>query len=393
MIFREASANGYPLDGGEGKFGPAELLANMPSEEMELDEFPDPATEARTEIVGGFNSFTAASVHGPLPDREWAVDQWFPARTVCMLFGAGGVGKSLIVQQLANKVAMGEPFFNIETMKMPVLCVMCEDDKDELSRRQLDINEWMGIDEFDSGPDNLWLGPRVGHDNILVTFPNQGEAQPGKFFIKLCVEIERVKGGAENVMVILDTAADLFGGNENVRREANTFVKTYLGSIVQRYNATIVLLAHPSLSGLASGSGLSGSTAWENSVRSRAYLHRGDDDSNIRTLSRMKSNYSGIGSENDIKLIWDKGVLTEIAEPDHLDRLNQTALKNDIMARVDIAWKDKNAFRARGLRGYKMLLPRLLPRHEPAAIAKAFIELITDGNVVLVKDKGFKTGQ
>jgi hypothetical protein len=52
----------------------------------------------------------------------------------------------------------------------------------------------------------------------------------------------------------------------------------YLGTLVQlrglalETSSTALLLAHPSLSGMASGSGTSGSTAWSNSVRSRLYL-------------------------------------------------------------------------------------------------------------------------
>ena len=339
----------------------------------------------------GDGSFTAASVVGPIPAREWVLDGWFPARTVAMLFGAGGVGKTLLMQQFANAVATGEPFLGIDTTQMPVLSVMCEDDADEVKRRQLKINEARGVDEFGNGPENLYLWPRVGSDNVLVTWPSGGQDEPGAFYKKLCDKVASVKGDADSVLVLLDTAADMFGGSENTRREVNTFIKTYLGSIVINYSATVVLLAHPSLSGLASGSGLSGSTAWENSVRARAYLAREADSDDIRILSRKKSNYSDISGNNDIKLIWENGVLAIPSSPDALDRINSTALKHAIMAEVDIAWSEKNPIRKQGPRGYKTTLPSMLKQHKSGAVIKAFNDLIMGGNIVHIERFGFKT--
>jgi hypothetical protein len=336
-------------------------------------------------------SFTAASVRGPIAPRQWVLDGWFPARTVAMLFGAGGVGKTLMMQQLANCVAQGEPFMGIETMEMPVLSVMCEDDAEEVKRRQLNINEWLGVDEFGEGPEDLHLWPRVGDDNVLVTWPSGGKDEPGAFYEQLCAKVAAVKGDADSVLVILDTAADMFGGNENERRTVNTFIKTYLGSIVINYNATVILLAHPSLSGLSSGSGLSGSTAWENSVRARAYLAREADSDDIRILSRKKSNYSDISGDSDIKLIWENGVLVIPSSPGALDRINATALKHAIMAEVDIAWGEKNGIRKQGPRGYKTALPSLLKQHKIGAVMKAFHSLVADGNIVHVERFGFKT--
>ena len=394
-VFHLAAQSGFDLATWDRKFGPADLIDDpdqISTEAMDYDEFSEGGQEVASKATPDDSGcFTAESVHGPLPEREWTLEGWFPHKTVGMLFGAGGVGKTLLMQQLANCVAVGAPFCGISTKQMPVLSVMCEDDALEIKRRQLDINVWRGLDEFESGPADCHLWPRVGGDNILVTFPNQGEDKAGAFFEQLCSKIAEVKGDSDDVLVILDTAADHFGGNENVRREVNTFVKTYLGSIVIQFNATVVLLAHPSLSGLASGSGLSGSTAWENSVRSRSYLSRSADNDEIRTLSRKKSNYSEISANSDITLIWDKGVLTVPAGQSQLDRINETVLKREIVAEIDIAWAAKNGIKQQGARGFKAVLPSRLPQHKPAAIARCVMSLISDGVIVYVDRMGFKS--
>src|SRR4029077_15735317 len=102
----------------------------------------------------------------------------------------------------------------------------------------------------------------------------------------------------------LDTAADIFVCNERDRSEVRQCVSLLRGVCLD-FDTSVILLAHPSLSGISSGSGLSGSTAWNNSVRSRLYLKSekkkdGDQDEvdegdgSGRILEFMKSNYSAL---------------------------------------------------------------------------------------------------
>jgi RecA-family ATPase len=77
------------------------------------------------------------------------------------------------------------------------------------------------------------------------------------------------------------------------------------------------------LTGLSSGSGNSGSTAWSNSVRSRLYLQRITDDGHesdpdARLLTTVKANYGRTGGE--IRLRWQDGVFEAEAGASNLDR-------------------------------------------------------------------------
>ena len=68
-------------------------------------------------------------------------------------------------------------------------------------------------------------------------------------------------------LIILDTSADLFGGNEIYRSHTRQFISMLRQLAIAARNACgVLLLTHPSLEGIRSGSGLSGSTAWHNSV-------------------------------------------------------------------------------------------------------------------------------
>jgi RecA-family ATPase len=78
---------------------------------------------------------------------------------------------------------------------------------------------------------------------------------------------------------------------------------------------------------MQTGSGASGSTAWNNAVRSRLYLTRPpvDDDEtedhDIRVLKTMKSNYGKIGDTT--RLRWKDGVFVvdHPAIPDAVDKI------------------------------------------------------------------------
>ncbi len=114
-------------------------------------------------------------------------------------------------------------------------------------------------------------------------------------------------------LVVLDSLHDIFPGEENRRVQARQFVQG-LREIAREIGGAVVLTLHPSLTGRNTGTGESGSTAWNNAVRSRLYLKEADEqtDGAERILKTMKANYGPKGGE--IRLRWDDGVYAEIAE-------------------------------------------------------------------------------
>ena len=101
------------------------------------------------------------------------------------------------------------------------------------------------------------------------------------------------------------------------------FVGMLRGLALKR-NCAVLLLGHPSLTGLSSGTGTSGSTAWNNSVRSRLYLSRITDNSfeadpDRRVMTTMKANYGRVGGETYAK--WTNGVFVAEVQPSGLDAL------------------------------------------------------------------------
>jgi RecA-family ATPase len=130
--------------------------------------------------------------------------------------------------------------------------------------------------------------------NILVRFdPRTNESSPTQLFRQLEAMIADFKPD----LVTLDPAAELYEGNENDRAQVRQFVST-LRRMGRRYQCAILLSLHPSLQGLSSGSGTSGSTAWNNSARVRSYLTTPKEESigsPLRELTTMKANYGLAG--------------------------------------------------------------------------------------------------
>jgi len=116
---------------------------------------------------------------------------------------------------------------------------------------------------------------------------------------------------------VLDTLADVFSGNEVDRNQPRAFIRE-LRRLALRIQGAVILTQHPSVAGLASGTGSSGSTGWNNSVRSRLYLttpktKAGEEASpNERLLKTMKNNHAAAGGK--IKLKWQHGVFVRVED-------------------------------------------------------------------------------
>ena len=130
--------------------------------------------------------------------------------------------------------------------------------------------------------------------------------RPTPLFHSVEVWVRRLK--AE--LLVLDAAADLYGGEENNRAQVRTFIQLLRG-IALRNDCAILLLSHPSVDGMKTGRNYSGSTAWNNSVRSRLYFSapapgEGEADTDARILELMKSNRAQRGFK--LCLRWKNGV-------------------------------------------------------------------------------------
>jgi hypothetical protein len=244
--------------------------------------------------------------------REWFITGLVPHRQVTLLSGDGGVGKSLLGLQIGAASALAISTLGLQPRPGRVLYLGAEDEAEEFHRRLEDICAAHDRDVGDLA--DLRILPLADQDALLSTPDKDGGMMPTGLFNRVDRFVKQWMPG----LVVLDTAADLFGGDEVKRSQVRHFVAMLRKMAIER-DCAVLLLAHPSIAGMASGSGYSGSTAWNNSVRSRLYLTSGEGD--VRILKTVKSNYGKIGDE--MQLEWCEGafVLHDPSKPGIADGL------------------------------------------------------------------------
>jgi hypothetical protein len=293
-LFFEAKARGWatpartpPPDADEidpNQFPPVDTLVE--------DETPAEAPqEAPEDPIRRPMKWTALESDKP-PERVWHISHWL-STTPTLLAGAGGIGKTLIAQTIATALAIGQNFIDEIEEPVRVLFWACEDEHDELWRRQIAICEYFGI-TLASLEGKLIIEPRIGCDNTLYTtvFNRAG-------WTPLRDELRDQIGDYKADVLFLDNIAQTYGANENDRHQATSFVNGIIGMGSERPFCP-VLMGHPSR---GIGSEFSGSSAWENAMRMRWYMgatlpdQKPDEaaeeaDPNVRFLAKRKTNYS-----------------------------------------------------------------------------------------------------
>jgi RecA-family ATPase len=343
------------------------------------ERYEPPADDVLGEVVSfnasvrtsADNSETAPKLHmvaassfagAEAPARSWLVRDLIPDRTVTMLSGDGGVGKSLLAIQLGVAVAAGRNgWIGVSPDPGPVLYVSAEDDLEEIHRRLEDVVT--GHDVALGDLTDFHIVPLAGKDAVLAAAGKGGVIAPTPLWTAIVDATATIRPK----LVILDNLADIFAGNENARPEARQFIGMLRGLAIE-HGLAVLVIAHPSLSGLSSGTGTSGSTAWSNSVRSRLYLDRAksendaEADPNVRLLRTMKANYSAIGGE--IRIRWEKGCFRPDGAASGFDRMaaesNADAIFLDLVAKFQAEGRNVSASPS------PSFAPKVFSKHEAA---------------------------
>jgi RecA-family ATPase len=315
----------------------------------DIDELPKAANE---DIKSELAIDPAVWDQLPVPIREWIIENWIPLLKVMLIYGDGGIGKTLIVLMLAIACVMDRKFIGLPVKSGKVYAFLAENDEIDTRISLDDICSHYGVGLQDlSG--KLRIASRAGFDNVLMSFKN-GDGKHMKLFHQMLGEI--VAFGP--VLVILETAADLFDGNENARNEVRRFMSECCLRIAMEVRAAVVVCAHPSMTGLKSGDGSSGSTAWSNSSRSRIFFRRDIDDNgneidpDVRILEVKKGNFTKVGHRVD--LVWKDGVF--IVDDPVANRHASRQVERKLIAEIERAFAAGNPWSAHHQGGLRYIV-------------------------------------
>lgn len=234
-----------------------------------------------------------------VPDREWGLEGWEPWRSMVFVTGMGATGKSLLTQQRMTCSAAGLPFLGLPVRQGVSLYITCEDPIDEMHRRQESINKALGITWQDLRGKLLLVSLKGMLNKELCTFDAEGRMSTTERWASLKATIAAT--GATHVT--LDNVAHFFTGNENIRNQVAAFAGLVDG-LAEEIDGVVILIGHPN----KAGDEFSGSTAWENQVRSRIFLglestREGEvHDPAARVLTNSKPNYSERGKS--VRFLW-----------------------------------------------------------------------------------------
>ncbi len=251
------------------------------------------------------------------PVRRWKVKDYIPDGQATLLTGKGAAGKSLVSQLQATCIAMGLPFLGLEVAQTNALYITCEDDQDELQRRQAAICEGLGI-TLESLSGKLHLLSLQGElNNELATFTTDGRMSVAPRYRQIQDACARHEIG----FLTLDNTAHLFTGNENDRHQVASFINL-CNRLAIAIEGAVVIVGHPN----KAGDSYSGSTAWENQVRSRLFMEipaneQGEiSDPDLRVMRREKVNYAQRGGE--LQFRWHKGTFVREEDMPPADAVN-----------------------------------------------------------------------
>jgi RecA-family ATPase len=269
------------------------------------------------------------------PERDWCVHERIPRRQPTLFSGEGAIGKSLVELHLACAHILARDWLGTMPESGDAVCLNAEDEGGELHRRLAVIAKHYNV-EISEIVKGLHLLSLAGEDALLGVPGKGGIIEPTRLFMRLLEAVKDIKP----VHLGIDTSADVYGGNENDRSQVRQFVGL-LRKLAIAGNCSVVLLSHPSLTGINTGSGLSGSTGWHNSVRARMYL-RGvqpsegeQQDSDLREIEFLKNNYGPKGES--VVLRYKNGLFLPVPGASSLEKIASEATADE--AFLSLLWR------------------------------------------------------
>jgi RecA-family ATPase len=291
----------YRLDGSAA--GPDR---DEPTPHTESPPGADGARDFEAEAAGAqaapFALITPPQWHGiPIPPMRWLATNRIPAGDVTILSGDGGGGKTTVALQLAVSVArdLGD-WLGTTCESGPVIFFSAEEPENEMRRRLDRVVRKRGIEAADI--ENLHFHFADLDRCLLGTGAPNTPIKPTELFGSLYQRALEIRPS----LIIVDSIAATFGGNQNDRVQARMFVNLFR-RLALHTECAALLLDHPSLSGMTNGTGRGGSMDWQNATRARLYLRSVENDEGGlgRELEVMKTNYGPPGEK--VALRWEDG--------------------------------------------------------------------------------------
>ena len=277
----------------------------------------------------------------PIPEREWAIRDRVPLKQAGIFSGEGGTGKSII--ELMKDVAhvSAKDWLGSMPEPGPAFYLGAEDDEKEIHIRLAAIAKHYGVTFKQLTDDGLHVLPLLGKDATLCAVSNSGKVE----VTGLYRQIYEAAGDIKPKNISVDTLSRAFSGSEIDRVQVYAFAM-HMQALAMVAEGSVTVLSHPSLQGINSGSGLSGSTAWHGAFRFRQYLKSAkasdgeQPESDLRELEFKKNQYGPLGES--MVLRYQHGLFLPEAGVSNLDKAERSARAEEVFLELLRRFSDQS---------------------------------------------------
>lgn len=254
------------------------------------------------------------------PPRDWLIEGVCLRKTVCLFNGPGSAGKSLLMLQLQTAAALGIPWLGRDVKQCRSFGLYAEDPEDEVWRRFEDIARHYGVPLEDLSEEvELLCADLIDAGPALYKAARRDAVG---FMTPLWSQIRRFCVDNGRQLVIIDNAAFCYQADRIDEGQVVHFMDQ-LKNLAVEIDGCVMILQHPSASGMETKSGEAGSRGWNNSARSRIFLtfppemdDPENDPSDERVMRFMKANYGP--RHKGLRIEWQDGVFVPVTISDQL---------------------------------------------------------------------------
>jgi RecA-family ATPase len=303
----------------------------------------------------------------PLPRRKWSIHDRVPSNQAGLLSGEGGTGKSIIELQKNVAHVTGKDWLGSLPELGPAFYLGAEDDVDELHIRIGTIANHYGVSFTELAEGGLYVMCLLGQDAVLcAASPRSGRVETTALYD----QIYEAAGDIKPKNISIDTLSRAFAGNEIDRSQVYAFA-SHMQALAMVAGGSVTVLSHPSLAGINTGTGLSGSTAWHGAFRFRQYLHGvtpadGEQpDNDLRELEFKKNQYGPLSESVVVR--YSNGLFLPEAGTSSLEKVAKEVRADQVF--LDLLARFTEEGRNVGYRRGTSYAPALFAREAEAAKA------------------------
>lgn len=259
-------------------------------------------------------------------EPEYMVDGVILANDATALYGDGGSGKTTMAEQLAIAMVLERRWLGEKIKAEPgnVLIMSGESDEKEVPFRLQRI--LAGMDAIPDDDDVALLNKHIIAYPLFDVSPCLIRADKSTKKVTTTVAYKWLRNRMAQhrpKLLILDSLYNFYSDDEKDKPVVHQFAML-VRRLAKNFNCAVVLIGHPSLSGMESGRGTSGATTWFNAFRGWVFVEAQNVDEvkeghdRIHKLTAKKAQYAPAGKV--IEAYWHKGCYRHVTDDEKEDR-------------------------------------------------------------------------